>query len=490
MNLAPRVPAFLLAGLILFSACRRESPPQSELKLTVGSAPLAAAATAEDQQPVPKVPLEPGEILASVLNCNLDLDASEEQILVLRRQEQPDAPLRIAVADYDSVREAYTRTWEGATSATNLRLFEISLQDLVGDHNQEIVCRGANAKGELVLDVFRKAPSPTGLGLYFTEICQIAADGSIEIEEVHRPEGYRLGQKNGPSYPIQVYSRDKASANLLDRIKYTYQWQYPQNRYVLTGEVKLPGIVVEEAQLRELFSDPSEQHFEQYIAGPWLLAGSRGREEIILFDPEARQISIFSGQVEEIYEWQTSMRLFSNRLYIVASNESIRSVKKYISVEVVALNTIEFSMRGSEEWDRSGGRYLRLTDELQNELLADRAAQGESSGPELRGVYRGTEGAEIIFDPPRFTWIEPARQYSGGFAVFRLDRQVLYLRGLDERGLPSGESAYLLDYAETSEGAVQIRRLTLTPARLGVHGAEAVSEKKLVFEQRETKQVP
>src|SRR5512136_2734206 len=142
MNPALRAPACLLAGLALFSACRRENPSPGELKLTVGSAPQAAAAAAEDQPPVPKVPLERGEVLASVLNCNLDLDASEEQILVLRSQEEPDAPLRIAVADYDSVRGTYIRSWEGPTSATNLRLFEVSIQDLVGDHNQEIVCRG------------------------------------------------------------------------------------------------------------------------------------------------------------------------------------------------------------------------------------------------------------------------------------------------------------------------------------------------------------
>jgi len=394
------------------------------------------------------------------------------------------------VADYDSVRGAYARSWEGETSATNLRLFEISLQDLVGDHNQEIICRGVNGKGELVLDVFRKTPSPTGLGLYFAEICRIVSDGSIEIEEVHRAEGYRLGQKNGASYPIHAYSRDRSSANLLDRIKYTYQWQYQQNRYVLTKEQKLPGIVVQETQLRELFSDPSETHFERYIAGPWLLSGSRGREEIILFDPEERRISIDSGQVEEIYEWQTSFRMLSNRLYILATNESAQWVKKRITVEVVALNTIDVSVLGTEEWDRSGGRYLKLTEELQNDLLADSAVKREAAGPQLRGVYRGTEGAEIIFDPPRFTWIEAARQYSGGFAVFRLDRDVLYLKGLDARGLPVGETAYLLEYAETKEGPVQVRRLTLTPGRLGVHGAEALSEKKLVFEQRETDPAP
>jgi hypothetical protein len=490
MRFAAVPPACLLAGLALVSACRRNSPPQGEMRVQVESPRLSAAVAAEEPAPAPKVPVERGESLASVLNCNLDLDLSEEQILVLRRKDEPEAPLRIAVADYDSIRGGYARTWEGPTSATNLRMFEITLLDLVGDHNQEIVCRGVNAQGELVMDVFRKTPSPTGLGLYFLEICQISSDGSIEIDEVHRDEGYRLGQKNGPSFPIYAYSRDKTSENLLDRIKYTYQWQYQQNRYVLTGEQKMPGIVVEEAQLRELFSDPSVEHFEQYLAGPWIASGSRGREEIILFDPQLRQIAIYSGQVEEIYEWQTSFRSFSNRLLILAANESIESVRKRITVEVVALSTISVTLLGTEQWDSGSGRYLKLTDELQNDLLGDKKADRSPAGPALRGVYRGTEGAEIIFDPPRFTWIEPRRQYSGGFAVFRLDRDVLYLKGLDERGLGVGESAYILEYVEAKEGQVQVRRLTLTPARLGVHGAEALSEKKLVFEQREGEPAP
>jgi hypothetical protein len=368
-------------------------------------------------------------------------------------------------------------------------MFEITLQDLVGDHNQEIVCRGVNAQGEVILNAFRKTPPPAGLGLYFTEIALIAADGSIEIEEVHRDEGYRLGQKNGPSYPIRAYSRDKASADPLDRIEATYQWQYPQNRYVLAGERKLPGIVMEEALRRELFSDPSVERFEQYISGAWLLDGSRKGEDILLFDPVQRQISIYTGQVEEIYEWQTSRRAF-NSITISVVNESIQSVTKTILVSVSALNTIDVRIWGREEWDRSDGRYLKLTDELQNELLARDAASREDSGPQLRGVYLGTEGAEIIFDPPRFTWIEAARTFAGGYAVFRLDREVLYLKGLDERGLPAQEVAYLLEYGESREGAVQVRRLTLTPARLGVHGAEAISEKKLVFEQRESEQAP
>ena len=92
----------------------------------------------------PKVPLDEREKLIKVINTNLDLDTNDEQILVLRQKEDPQGVLKIAVIDYDPVRTTYSRTWESLTNATNLRLLEISLTDVVGDHNLEIVCRGMN----------------------------------------------------------------------------------------------------------------------------------------------------------------------------------------------------------------------------------------------------------------------------------------------------------------------------------------------------------
>lgn len=389
------------------------------------------------------------------------------------------------VVDYDPVRGAYLRSWEGMCGATNPHLFEVALKDLVGDHNQEIVCRGINSRGEQVLDAFRKSSSPSGVGLHFTEICQIVSDGGIEIQEIERSEGYRQGHKNGPSFPIYAYSRDRDSANLLDRIRRTYQWQYPQNRYVLTGEEKLPGAVVQEQQLKELFGDPSVQAFERYLAGPWYLAGSKGWEEIILFSPERRQITLYSGQVEEIYVWQTSTRSLPNWLYIHATNEAIASIRKWITVEAASLDTIEVSIRGSEPWDRSGGRYLKLTDELQEQLLKRNQTEVKPAAITLKGAYRDDKGVEIVFDPPRFTWTEGKRRFSGGFAVISLDKTVLSLKGLDENGLPLQEADYILEYQENSKDSVIERSLALTAARLGVHGAKAVSEHKRLFLQRE-----
>jgi hypothetical protein len=114
-----------------------------------------------------------------------------------------------------------------------------------------------------------------------------------------------------------------------------------------------------------------------------------------------------------------------------------------------------------------------------------KAAKGPPA-PQLKGVYRSTDGVEIIFDPPHFTWIEEKRQFSGGYAVSRLDSDVLFLKSLDERGLPVGDSAYILELVETKEGPTTVRRLTLTPGRVGIHGVQASSEKRYLFEQRES----
>jgi len=451
-----------------------------------GETGRAVAVNAEGLDRNPKAPLDPEEKLLQVLNANLDLDTNDEQILVVRGKDQPESPLEVVVIDYDAIRGSYARSWESHTDATNLRLFEVSLKDLIGDHNLEIVCRGMNSSGELTLNVFRKSPSPTGLGLNFSEILRVVSDGSIDIEEVERPESYRLGQKNGPSFAVTSFSQDRESQNILDRIKRTYHWQYQQNRYVLTKTEKMPGAVVAERQLQEMFRDPAVGSFEEFLTGPWYLSDAEGREEILLFLPEERRIAIYTGQVQEIYVWQASFRSLSNRLLIFGANESIESIAKRFSVDVVSLNTIDVSIWGAEQWDRASGRYLKLTEELQGSLLGKDRPRARPLALQLQGLYQSGAGIRLIFEPPNFTWIDESHAFSGGFSTFTLNHDVLYLQGMDENGLPGDTSAYIMEYTEKKEGEYLYRNLVLTPGEIGIQGIEPLSETRLIFEQMET----
>jgi len=487
----------LLAAAVALSGCgllHRGGPargaadapglPETEGQ-PLGGAGRVASISGDGLALNPKAPPDPGEQLLRVINANLDLDANDEQILVVRRKEAPEAPLKIVVIDYDAIRASYARSWESQTDASNLRLFEVSLKDLVGDHNLEIVCRGMNAQGELTLNVFRKAPSPNGLGLYFTDILRVVSDGSIEIEEFERPESYRLGQKNGPSFSVSSFSQDRESKNILDRIRRTYHWQYQQNRYVLTKTEKLPGAVVAERQLQELFRDAAVEPFEEFLAGPWYLSSAKDREELILFLPGERRIAIYTGQVQEIYSWQASFRSLSNRLLIFGANESIESITKRFSVDVVSLNTIDVSIWGSEQWDQSSGRFLKLTEELQGSLPGAERPRARPVALKLDGLYQSGAGIRLIFEAPNFTWIDEKRSFSGGYAIFALDHDVLYLQGMDDNGMPGETAAYIMEYTEKKEGEYLYRNLALTPGRIGVQGIRPVSETRLLFEQME-----
>ena len=194
---------------------------------------------------------------------------------------------------------------------------------------------------------------------------------------------------------------------------------------------------------------------------------------------------MYSGDVQEVYIWQVSFRSLSNRLLAFGANESIESIVRRFNIEVVTLNTIDVSILGSEQWDRSFGRYFKLTEELQQELLRKERTRVDSVEIQLQGLYQSGAGFEIIFEPPQFTWIEEDRGFAGGFTIIRLDQDVLYLQGMDENGLPTTAATYIMEYTENQEGNYLYRTLTLVPGKLSVHGVEATSETRIVFEQLE-----
>jgi hypothetical protein len=194
---------------------------------------------------------------------------------------------------------------------------------------------------------------------------------------------------------------------------------------------------------------------------------------------------VYSGDVQEVYSWQASFRSLSNRLLAFGANESIESIVRRFNIEVVSLNTIDVSILGSEQWDRSFGRYFKLSEELQRDLLNKDQTRINANQIELNGLYQSGAGFEIIFEPPHFTWIEEGRNFAGGFTVIHLDQDVLYLQGMNENGLPTTTATYIMEYTEKQEGNYLYRTLNLVPGKLSVHGVTPTSETRIVFEQLE-----
>ena len=214
--------------------------PESGARFTSGQGSIDTEDLTQ-QMLSPKVPIPKEFNLVQVQNLNLNLDQSEEQVLVLKSRDNPDAPISIGVVDLDPARNQYVLSWTHPTLATNARTFSVTAEDIIGDHALEIICVGTNDKGEQTMDVFRKTHAPTGPDLSYTEIFRSEIRGTIEIQRHDRSQAYKLGQQDGSSFPIITTTQDPTSDRIGDLMQTTYTWSSLKKDYAPTDVAKLPG---------------------------------------------------------------------------------------------------------------------------------------------------------------------------------------------------------------------------------------------------------
>ena len=494
---------FIIVGTILFLCSCTKSPDAyaartSKIGKTAvnGEAPQVKRVEADSSLPLEqrvndllsqtRIPLSSEYHLLQVINVNLDIDQIEEQIIIFKKKNDPSDRIKLMVVDFDNVRNTYIVTWQGETQGTNNRAFTVFLQDLIGDHVISILCYGRNNKGEQTLDVFRKTPSPNGLGLYYNSIVSIASNGSIEVEDRQRSEAYQLLQKNDESFAIIVYSRDPDSTNISDLIKTTHYWNPQENRYIPAKHDKIPGQIVAEKQIAELFNKESEE-FEKFLSGPWFLTSSsdstgkpRNTGEIIHFDPKLRKITFYKGEIQEVFNWSNSYRTIYRGLYINCTNEAISSITKQISISVSGTDSFDMQVRGGEGWD---GQYKRLNKDLQYAYLSSRKAGVKLSTVQLAGLFKGENGTELYFSAPNFTLRESNKELSGGYAIYSFSGDILELKVIKENGLVDSSRTYRILLQEETKGKRTIRNLILQPALVNYKSVDVKSVGSLRFQQ-------
>lgn len=427
----------------------------------------------------PLIELSPDFVPVKIFNQNLDLDQNDEQIIFGKPKDDPEGEIELKLIDYDTVSEKYFLAWEGKTQATNIRTFIISYLDIIGDHKKEIVCSGIDKDGLRSLDIFRQTFSPTGIGLYYTSICSIKADGSIDIHEYERSQAYKQGQRNGRSFPIITFSQDKNSENIMDLIREEYYWKYQENRYVKGRVESIPGRKIEAAQLRELFMQDT-QAFEEFLSGPWFYGDLSDRETMrtIFFDPSEKNIIFYSNDIQEMYVWESSHRTrIPNSIYISVTNQMVPFIKKYISIYVESLDviTIEINDRDFTKsnymWD---GTFTRLHDSAKGNLLRTDKAKGEAAAvevPRLSGEYRRTGGDTVSFNHPELTMVTGGEERRGKYSVYSTDDGfVLDVKVLSEAKTVIDSYQYLINQIVDETERLRIYRLTMIPGTIGISG--------------------
>ncbi len=510
MALAKAAAFAALSSLAALSGCgapqQTPAPPAGQVIVPQvrpgGSSPsaVAEASGAPPQAPTPHLSLAAGERLLEMVDTNLDIDAPDEQILVVQAGE--DQPIRILVADYDEIRQIWALAADYATQASNSKAFRVETEDIIGDYVPEIVAQGLTTDSQTTLDVLRRAPAASGTGYAFTPIVRLSADRSITIDRHRRPQSYQFGQRYDESFPIIVERRDPASQNPLDAVRETWHWRNQERRYVLTLQERLPGEQQAQKQLADLFSATATQtDYEQFLQGPWY---RRNEVKIMLFFDE-RTMSFSDGDVQEVYQIDFFTR-YGNRVTLDTHNASLQQIKKWVTLTIESPNTLRIEVRTTPwivEDDPWSGEYLRLTPDLQQSIVAEKSRLPARPPVRLIGLYRAADGSQVAFDAPTFTWITPdGKSSGGGFAVMEglpllnahyLEREipdqagVITLKFLDERALKSTDKSYLLEYKEKSEANTVVRTISLTPVSLTVRGALATSREPTILEQIEMK---
>jgi hypothetical protein len=436
------------------------------------------------------IPLEPNETLLDLYSFNLDADDEEEQILVVRRSDDPEGFIRIVVADYSPQSRRWARIWDGATLATKIKTFQITVSDLLGNHGVTILCTGMNDANEQTMTVFWRAAPEVDQRLLFVPIFQGRGD-AVLVNSSERADSYKLGQSIADSWSISIWRADPSAGNYLDQIKETWQWSTVDKTYISSTTERIPGASIAR-RIAESLLDGTTETFEQFLDGIWYKQSTDPLSEnalFVTFQPREGAV-LFSAQgIVEIYEWENSN---STRygLYIACRNQSVRNLRRLMDVELVSTDTINLRVFQdlrikadiAAKWD---GRYRKLGQEMAKAFRLP-PAKAIHARPELDGLYQAEDGMELRFAGSAYTMKSENILESGGFAVFELAGLTI----LDLRALQTGDAAsstrrsWSLSLSGRGDATGQQNSiLTLSPVRIGVMGPEPVEGPKLVLER-------
>lgn len=469
-------------------------PAAAALEATVPVADEVLALQAPDAEPL--ATLQPDETLIRTFTVNLDSDNADEQVIAVHvapaaTDTSSVPPIKVAVLDFDAGAATYVRSWEALTRAGAARTFDLTLQDLLGDDRVEIVARGFNASGERTLDAYRQGPNADTV-LRYVPIIAVTARGTIELVEPESAERQMLRGNRGLPVAIVTHTRDPDAADATAMVRTAYRWDAATGRYQPGRPERVPGSPATQDSLPDLLASDGTAAFESHLAGPWYRLvqpdpsdSLLSRMEIIHFEPEPGRITLFDGDVQEIYVWDVSHRLLAARLGIWVHNELVPSIERTINVEAVTADEIRVIMKGDDD-HHFDGNYRKLGDQARARLADTSLVRPGLVELNLAGLYRDSTGQSIDFAPPHFTWQSANERVSGTYTAYSLGQPVIVFKVMSTAGVTRELRTYTVDFRERRRGEQLLRSLVLRPARLAISGVAGVGAAALHFEQLAT----
>ncbi len=444
------------------------------------------------------IALNPDETLLDLYAYNIDFeDEEDEQILVVRRTNDSAGKLRVVLADYSPLTRRWTRAWEGETLATKIKTFQLSIQDLIGDHNLNIICQGINESNEQTMTVFWKSnDAKSAQGLYFSTVFA-AAGNNVELQTTERPESYKLGQSNAESFPILLWRADgagvtaPAGALSLDKIKETWNWDFSLKSYKKTSEEKITGSSTNQLLVDSIL-DGNIDTFTGFLDGIWY------KESIDPLTSQALFITFqirdktlfFSGEGSlELFQWETS-DLNRYGIYISCRNQSVQNLRRLINIELSSPNSIAVNVfqdlrikaEIAKKWD---GTYRRLSDEIAKSSRKPPSTAVESKD-RMTGAYSASDGSILNLDYPNYSLNASSQKEEGIYTVFSISgTTVLDMRSIkvNDKDSVTRHSYSVESVMRTTKDGRVMQTLTLAPVTVGIMGLKATNDEPTVYER-------
>lgn len=426
--------------------------------------------------------VNPGEnySVLALYNGNLDMEPSDEQILLALPLDDEEAPITLMIATTNAAHNEYHIVWQQSLGTRTLTGINLKTDDLTGSGREDIVIVGFDANGRHVTEVF--AAPENGQITAFAKVFGLIVNGNIDIVTVERSADYFGGLKGGTPYPIIVQQNAPSSENELDLIETKWNWSPRKSAYVQSESRLIKAETILEERIGKLYTGNAST-YENYLAGTWYReSGERAFEDMLYFSPETREIMFYDGSILEIFTWGTSHRTTAKRLYFKINNSLIPSLDDTIYVSVDNWDSIKLT-RSSKEWNSS---YRRLNASLQSILEGQLSLKPLLSPQSFSGMWESHGQREIIFDLPRIEWITEDERRVGTASFFSIrDTTVLQVQFLRDDGSTEETVNWIAVYNQDKDNTRIIRSLTLSPAILDTSGPRAVGTEFLRFEQIE-----
>lgn len=476
-----------------FSGKKAKNPeePISSRLIDVGSLPAVSEIDTETSTKAKissTIPLEPNETLLDIYSFNLDYDEEEEQILVIRENDDPESLIRIILADYSPFTKRWIRAWKGATLVTQAKTFQVSVNDLVGDHNLNIICTGMNNINEQAMTIYWKIQDLNSkLGDAFIPIFE-QTGSTVMVESSERPDSYKLGQSNAESWPVFVWKADNNSGNYLDQIREEWVWSFSDKKYILKNTEAIPGASIAR-KIAESILDGSQETFKSFLNGTWYkesIDPLSSSALFITFQPQDDSV-LFSGEdIIEIYNWESS-NITRYGMYIASRNYSVRNLRRLMDIELAAADAInvrifqDYRIKAdiSGKWD---GRYRKLGTELAKAFNRPQAMATNSSMV-LSGTYVSVDGQTITFDGESYKLIIGSIIDSGIYNIFELaGKTILELTNKNNSAEKNHRKTYILkSYEKTGPDGKKSAELSLKEVIISILGPEPTQSNEKLY---------